>query len=173
MKRLKQVHIVHVIILLLFAITIASKIYSYIEVIEFYGDDSVNKLDYFFQKFRPIIIVLLPVIAIFYRSKLSWFLILIYFYLILCNTIMYHYLYFDTMFLDFSDLLTIMLSAFYFLLPLISLYLLNRFCTYNVYYSIDKVRISLYNFLAFILGGGLSLLFFIQNNSHYYEGLEL
>ena len=175
MKKLKQVYIVYTFVLFMFIA------YSISVILEFSELHGINEKDYSFNSiistlsyysiYWPLLYLLIPVLAVLYKSKLSWFILVSFFYLLICNiiTVSYFDFKFESKEFDIFFILTIISFS---IIPTTSIYILNRQKTYKNVYGIEKKSIMLYNLVGFIVGCGLSLLLFIKRYSIYYNDLQ-
>ncbi len=121
--------------------------------------------------FKPLLYMLIPVFAVLFKSKLSWFVLLSSFYLLLCN--IFAVSLFDIKYEDvLIDLVFILTIIGFLIIPSISIYILNRLDTFNNVYGIERKSLMLYNLLAFILGCSISLFLLIIRYNNYYEKLQ-
>ncbi|WP_179335953.1 hypothetical protein [Winogradskyella costae] len=170
MKKLKQVYIVYAIILLIFVLYLTANIFRLVNIHDLngfsYSLKSIYRTISVYGIFKSFVIFMIPVVAIFYKNRLTWVLILIYFYFLFCRIIanLLFYLTFD----DELDVFTVILIAFL-ILPLLSIYILNKTRTFMSVYGLQKKSLSSYNLMAFILGYGMSLLLYIIQNSQYFS----
>lgn len=174
MKKLKQIHIVYSIVLLLFVI------YSIMAIIEFpelhsriendYSIDSIIRTFRFHNVYKVLPFLLITIFAVFYKSKLSWFLLLSYFYYLICNIISVSF--FDIKYEGELDTIFVFTIIGLLILLSVSLYILNSRSTFKDIYDVEKKSVMLYNFIAFILGCGISLFLIIIRLSRYYEDLQ-
>lgn len=170
MKKLKPVYIVYVIIVLIFVLYLTANIYRLVNIHDLngfsYGLKSIYRTISVYGIFELFLIFLIPVIAIFYKNRFTWILILTYFYFLFCRIITN--LLFDLTFNHVLDVYMVIFIAFL-ILPMLSIYLLNRTPTFKSIYGLEKKSLSTYNLMAFILGFGLSLLMYISQNNQYFN----
>ncbi|SDI45655.1 hypothetical protein SAMN04489796_11177 [Winogradskyella thalassocola] len=170
MKKLKQVYVVYAIILLIFVLYLTANIYRLVNIHDLnglsYSLKSIYRTISIYGIFKLFLVFLIPVIAIFYKNRFSWILILTYFYFLFCRIITN--LLFDLTFNDVLDVYMVIFIAFL-VLPMLSIYLLNSTPTFKSVYGLEKKSLSTYNLMAFILGCGLSLLVYISQNNLYFS----
>ncbi len=172
MKWFKPVYIVYVIILLIFIVYAISAIIQFPELHSRneneYNMTSILRTLSYYSLFKPLLYLLIPVFAVLYKSKLSWFLLLSSFYLLTCNifAVSLFDMTYEVMTFDVVYILTIIAVL---ILPIISIYILNRQNTYKNFYGIEKKSLLIFNIVAFILGCGTSILLLIKRYNLYYN----
>lgn len=168
MKRLKQVHIVYTIIVLVFIIYLLFNINKFIDISYNNGYDfslkSIYKLVFVHRVFRLLLLFLFPVFAIFYKNRFTFLTLLIYFY------------FFVTQIISFLFSIELNIYSLFFvaliIIPAFLIYILNNTHTYKDIFNLEKKSIMLYNLIALIIAFGISLYLVVRNNSQYYEDLQ-
>jgi hypothetical protein len=166
MKKLKQVYIVYVIIVITFVIYLVANTIRFINIqpLDGYTLESIYRSVFVYGVFRLLPLFSAPIVAIFYRNRFTFLILLIYFYFFITQIISFLFsIELDTYSLFFVALI---------IMPAFLIYLLNRKHTYREIYKLEKKSIMLYNLIASIIAFGISLYLVIKNNSHYYENLQ-
>jgi len=173
MKKFKQVNIVYTIIFLVFVVYLISNIIKFINIHEVngydYGIKSIYSTISVYGVFKILPIFLIPAIAVFYRNKLSWMIILVYLYFFIWQIVSYTL--YVSPFDDFISIYTVLVLIVILTILFFSIYIMNKAHTISNVYSLDNKKIMLYNLMTCIIGCGISILLAISNNSRYYEGL--
>ena len=172
MHRLKKVYIVYVIILLILLVQLVLVFNKLIDIHALSGNDfsfnSIYRSLIGFNNFKVILFSIISVIAIFYKSKLSWIVMLSYFYFLIWSIIAISFS--DIKFEDIFDVEYVLTTVVLLIVPIVSIYILNILCTFKDIYGIERKRLMLYNLIAFIIGCGINLFVLISENSRYYKG---
>ncbi len=171
-KKLKLVYIIH---LLLLFVCISTIIYAFNQITERL-DVSGDKLSFhlaFFsvsynRLFIHIIAYLLVALSVIFKSKLSWFIIISYFYWLIINS-----------FVVFSsdinyelisiDLYYLLLFLIVITISMISIFVFNKEKTFWMLYNINKKSLFQLNLLASILAGVISFLIMVCGNTRYHD----
>ena len=167
MKRFKQVYIVFIFVVIIFLTFLVNSIKTFLFIYNFEDLATTFWLLSFKSVFTSFCIALFPMFAVFFKKKISWFIILLYFYFLVAFLfyILAYYITLESA-LNIEDLVIIIAA---FSIPVISIYILNRADTFLKVYSIKKEKLNLYNLIAFILGCGISMFVFIMHNNGYYD----
>ena len=173
MKRLKQVYIVYAIVLIIFVFYLIMNTIKFIEIHERNGYDYSPKSIFWtisvYGVFKFLILFMIPVISVFYKTKLTWNIIQTYFYFLLWQIISFVFIAND--FNSNLNVRDVLIIIFLFIIPSISIFILNRAGTFKNIYNVEKKSLMLYNLIAFILGCSISMLVLIIRNRHSYLGL--
>ena len=93
-----------------------------------------------------------------------------YFYFLLANLL--SIVFFDGQLEREYELYEVLIFLGFVTITIAVIYIMNKVRVYKANYSIERTELNLYNLIAFILGGGISLLVYISKNSNYYQGLD-
>ena len=173
-KKLKQVYSVYAIVLLIFVVYLVMNTIKFIEIHERNGYDyslkSIFKTISVYGVFKFLVLFTIPVFGVFYRNRLTWVIILIYFYFILWQVVSFSFIANDVFSSTFKvrDILIIIFLLF---IPSISIFILNRARTFKSIYNVEKKSLMLFNLIALILGCCISMFVVITSNRHYFNGL--
>jgi hypothetical protein len=169
--KFKPVYFVYTIVLLIFILYLILNINKIIEIHNNIGYDyslkSIFRTISFYNVFRLLLLFAIPVIAICYSNKLTWIITLTYFYFLLWQIVAASVF---PLTIDSSiELKTILLAIILSLIPIFSIYILNKVNTFKDVYSVEKKSLMLYNLISFILGCSISMFVFITGKSKFYD----
>ena len=116
-----------------------------------------------YRAFKPLLFSSIPLFAVFCKSRLSWFIMLSYFYFLLTDLLAIAF--FDN---EFEVFYEVLIFLGFVTISIAVIYIMNKVSVYKANYSIEKIRLNLYNLIALILGCGISLFVFIAKNSSHY-----
>ncbi len=167
MKWFKPVYIVFIFVTIIFLTFLVNSLKVFLIIYNFEDLATTFWILTYKSVFTSFCIALFPMFAVFFKHKISWFTILLYFYF-LAAFLFYILAYYLTLnsSLNIEDSL-IIIGAFS--IPMISIYILNRADTFLKVYAIKREKLSLYNLIAFILGCGISVIVYIMHNRGYYD----
>jgi len=170
----KQLYFVYTLIISVFIVYLIANTIRLINIHEnngySYNIESIYSTISTYGVFRILPVFLIPVIAVFYKNKISWMVILVYLYLSIWQIISFVL---DTSILEDSvGLYAIVVFTILLLIPIFSIYVMNKSAVFSVTYSLNKKHIMRNNLIALIIGCFISLNLVIINNSRYYEGLH-
>ncbi|WP_452219443.1 hypothetical protein [Lacinutrix salivirga] len=109
--------------------------------------------------YRPVIILLIPLIGIFLNKKIGWILIQSYFYFLISNLI------FSAKYIDLTDNTLVIINLIGFSLLLLIIFLMNKKKIWNLIYGIEKTELISKNVVTSIIGMSITIILaFIKAN---------
>lgn len=173
-KKFKLIFIPYGLILIAFLGILTEAIIKFIDVFNHYGHEFTLKSAFAvlgsYSVFKALALILIPTMAVLFKSKLSWVIITSYFYFIIFNV--FGQSYFQINYEGF-EILSFAVGIFILIVCLILIIIMNRYQVYIQIYNFKTENRSFINIASFILGSSVSLLLVIINNSHYLQNLKL
>lgn len=148
-----------------------------IKILEINKYNGINFLDESFLPilgksgiFKAFIIILLPTLAVLIRRKISWFIILAYFYFVIWNIFGLSVL--DLRYNDDFHISDLVLKFVFLVIMLIFIYIMNGSHSYEKVYKLEIQKRNLFNLLALICGFVLSFILMVRKNNQYIDMLQ-
>ncbi len=174
LNKIKPLFIPYVLILIAFINTTYEVIIKIFEIRNYSG---INFSDKSFLStlgrsgiFKAFIIILLPTMAVLIRRKISWFIILAYFYFVIWNIFGLSVL--DLRYNDDFHISDLVLKFVFLVIMLILIYIMNGSHSYEKVYKLEIQKRNLFNLLALICGFVLSFILMVRKNNQYIDMLQ-
>lgn len=120
--------------------------------------------------FKAFIIILLPILVVLIRRKISWFIILAYFYFVIWNIFGLFVL--GLRYNDNFHISDLVLKFVFLVIMLILIYIMNGSHSYEKVYKLEIPKRNLFNLLALICGFLLSFILMVRKNNQYIDMLQ-
>ena len=101
----------------------------------------------FYGVFKLMLLFFIPIIGVFYRNRLTWKILLTYFYFLLWHVCSVPFFLVGSEF--FMNVKAVLIIIAMLIIPGLSIYILNRPGTFNTIYSVEKKPLNLYNLISF------------------------
>jgi hypothetical protein len=108
--------------------------------------------------------------AVLIRRKISWFIILAYFYFVIWNIFGLSVL--DLRYNDDFHISDLVLKFIFLVIMLILIYIMNESHSYEKVYKLEIQKRNLFNLLALICGFVLSFILMVRKNNQYIDMLQ-